>query len=261
MPFCSNPAPPFCMLVALAAAVLTPGAAAPAAAESPQLLGSFLLERTPNPAANQQSFTGLAARHRGGQRTTRGAVPGTVTVHAGTPLGAGGYGGVELKSYSENTQYLELNRFGGKGGGVVAFDFELADWFRKHPAATERRFTLDLDYFKRRADERALPRLYVGVDRGPDAPADRTDLTTLAPGRVADHLDGNPAYAVAGELPAGVAGGVARFDVTDAVRSAAAGDGFVRIVYLDRGFRGSLGVRNASGLTVRDDASAAGEPG
>ncbi len=245
---------PSFIVTALAGALLTT-ASTPTAAG---LIASLQPENSITDAFDQQSIGAVPTRVLSGDPQTLAAVGGTLSIMGGQEVGTGGgtvYPGFDLRSFAQNTLIADLNRFGSPTqGGLVVWDYDLSGYLAGvsvGSGAGQSSFTLDLDYSDRRS-EAVAAEWYISYNGGGLA-LDTTDITAFAvsgsasgasnAALVTDAAKFNPLVSLSGSTA-----GTESIDITADLATIAAGDGLVRIAYLEGGFLGDIRLRNASGI-------------
>ncbi|QDT67501.1 hypothetical protein MalM25_04000 [Planctomycetes bacterium MalM25] len=231
------------------------------------LVGSLMLQGNPSPQNDQQSHTGLPTRTTGGSVETRGDVAGSVSMMSGHEVGASSYNGIDISSFSVNTQYKELNRFASDvAGGLIAFDFDLSGYLAGKTvgnSAGDSSFSLDVDFTSRRTSGGKDGLWYLSYNGG-GLTLDSSDITAHT---VSGATSGAENYALVTDatqykpvlsLAADAGSGMESVDITGDIATIAAGDGLIRIAYLEREFRGDIVVQGVSGLV---ESVAIPEPG
>ncbi len=224
------------------------------------LIVSLHAEDNPRTSTGEaQSHSGIATRTVGGVVETRGSIAGTVSVMAGHEAGTSSYNGTDIRTFSGVSQYNNFNRFGGVIGddgaaaGLIVWDYDLSGYLGGLTVGTgagETQFSLDLDYTSRGPQ---TGNWYVSYT-GDGLTRDTTDITTQSVGGTASGL-ANIALATDTSLYKSIlslsdGSGLASVDLTSELASIAAGDGLLRVAYLDSNFRGDILLQGVSGLVA-----------
>ena len=223
------------------------------------LVGSVLSALSTPAGTDQQSYSGIATRVSDGNLDTRGAVGGTLTVMSGQEVGNSSYNGIDSAQFSTSSRFNELNRFGADAsndrGGLLTYDFDLSTYLGLVTVGTaigESSFTLDINYQGRRA---------AGFDgdwyisyNGAGLTLDTTNITThtisgfTSGTQNADLVTTAANYKPVMTLAANTTADSLSVDITSDIATIAAGDGLIRLAYIEREFRGDITLSGASGI-------------
>ncbi len=215
---------------------------------SAELVGSLHLPTGIDTGKILQSTNGIPTRTSGGNGNTRGTVEGTFSGQAGTLIGAGGYTGFGLKTFSANTQILNTDRYGGGVGGGFVWDFDLS-------GTVTNAWELNVD-FERTGGSVRDAEWYISFT-GLGRTLDTTDVTTLAPGDGIEALiTDKTKYVYLGNLGDGVLSGTNTWDLTEIIEAAQAeGAGLVRVVLKENSYQRNITFFNDSGLIATSSTS------
>ena len=169
------------------------------------------------------------------------------------------YPGIDVNVYSFITHYNDLNRYANDSlGGLITWDFDLGTYLTGKTVGNgvgETQFSLDVDFTNRRTSGGKDGLWYLSYNGG-GLTLDTTDITTVSVSGNASGTDNfnrvsNAAqYQQVLSLPANAGSGVLSVDLTSELSTIAAGDGLIRIAYLEREFSGDIRLQNVSGLVA-----------
>jgi len=228
-----------------------------AASAHAELVGSLQTPLTAG-ATDQQTYTSVT-RTSGGNLDTQGVVEGTINIMNGQEVGVpdAAWLGLDVAPYSFVTQYNDLNRYGNDfAGGLISWDFDLGSYLTGKTVGNgvgETQFSLNVDFTNRRTSGGYNGLWYVSYNGG-GLTLDTTDITTMAVGAQLSgtnnfNLVSNTSlYDQVLSLAANAGSGVVSVDLTSQLSTIAAGDGLIRIAYLEREFKGDIRLQNESGL-------------
>lgn len=218
---------------------------------SADLVASVRLQANPDPQNDQQSHTGLASRDDG-------AVIGTVAMMAGHEVGANSYTGIDISVWSGNTQYKDMNRYGTDvRGGLITWDFDLSSYLAGKSIGSEvgdSQFSLDIDYSNRRTGTGAYAAPWFISYNGGGLSLDTSDITTHT---VSGNTSGVENYDLVNDtslykptliLPAAEGASMHSVDITADIAAIAAGDGLIRIAFLEGEYYGDIHIYEDSGI-------------
>lgn len=224
-----------------------------AAGSYAELVGSLLTATGGNIYNDQQSIGPLVTRTSDGNLNTRGVVEGAINLIAGDVLGAGGYVGMDLSSWSGNTQYKNTVRYGSHNG-LTAYDFDFSTYLTTHAAGAtigDYTYSLDLDYYARRGDGIDAT-YYLSYNKiGGGLTLDATDVKTLVPNggtAQAALVADTSKYTSIAILTGGVVSNTVSFDVTSLIADSS--DGQFRLVLANPEFNGNISYQNSTGISA-----------
>ena len=206
---------------------------------------------------DQQSISGVATRTTTGNLDTRGEVAGTISLMSGHEVGTSSYNGIDASGFSSSVNYQELNRFlSATAGGLIVWDFDLSGALSGTTIGAglgESSFALNVEYSGRRTSSGSDGLWFVSYNGG-GLSLDTSDITSHTVGGTTSgsenfNLVSNAAlYQNVLALPANAGAGSFSVPLTAEIAAIAAGDGLVRIAYLEREFRGDIIIENESGI-------------
>lgn len=225
------------------------------------LVGSLHMRDNQANTTDQQSYSGLATRTTDGMTVTRGAVAGTISIMGGHELGNSSYTGVDISSYSSVCNFNDLHRYGAnesnKRGGLVVWDFDLSTYLSGKTvgvAEGNSMFSLDVAWKKNTnsaGDPNTTGDFYISYN-GDGLSLDAGDITTHT---ISGDTSGKENYSLVTTATAyapvttlAMTEGTASIDLTSKFSTIAAGDGKIRIAFIQENFYDSLQVQNASGI-------------
>ncbi|MEM1026527.1 MAG: PEP-CTERM sorting domain-containing protein [Planctomycetota bacterium] len=184
-------------------------------------------------------------------------VEGSVSIMAGQEVGTSSYAGVGYTTFQPNTRFQELTRFGNAAaGGLVVYDFDLSAYLAGKTIGSnngDSAFSLDVNWDEQRNEppENAGLWFISYNDAGAGLTLDTTDITTFAVGGnssgVANYNLVTDATKYKPVLTLGDPGSES-IDLSSDFAAIQAGDGVIRVAYLERAFRGDIRLLAGSGL-------------
>ncbi|MGC6427786.1 MAG: PEP-CTERM sorting domain-containing protein [Akkermansiaceae bacterium] len=226
------------------------------AANAAILVGSFHAPTNVDPVDQQSVST--VTRTTGGNADTNGAVAGTINIMAGQEVGnPADYPGIDVRTFSAVTQYNDLKRFGGDGsGGLITWDYDFSTYFSGKTIGNsngDSQISLELGYSNRRTSSGNNGIWYISYNGG-GLTLDTTDVTTHTVSSSTSGAENGTLVADANlykevlTLTANTGSGAHSVDLTADFANLVAGDGLVRIAYLETEFQGDIRVNDMSGI-------------
>ncbi len=220
-----------------------------------EIVGSFLTQNSVLDYTDTMSVTNLAARTNSGNGG--GVVGGTVSAVAGDAYGVGGatpYYGMDTASYTENSQFKDLARYGGHAA-LISYDFDFSPYLTTHAAGTDAgafSYSLSSLLSGRRTSGGGNVEFYLSYTDGASMTLDTTDIFGLIPGDSAtfNALASNSGkYVLVGAHLANIADATNTWDITSYI--AASTDGKFRVLVKDNGeYLGDVVLSNGSGISA-----------
>lgn len=226
-----------------------------------ELVGSMHLVQNTT-GDNQASYNDLATRTTGGAEGTAGVVGGTVDVNTSAVIASGVHDGTDVKSYSSDTQFIDVTRYGNtdpddadKDIAVLVYDYDLSTYLTSHAAGTgagQFTYTLDIGIGNRRTSgDIGDVEFYLSYSDGASQTMDATDIAGIATASVKvtvlPLLADTTQYTFIGQNPGGTGSATYSWDITSLI--AASSDGKVRVAVLDKSdYRGDIQFLNATGI-------------
>lgn len=233
--------------------VTTAAVAFTATLASAELVGSLHVHPNDD-VTNAERAGGLRSRTSAGtsDANTQGTVEGEVSFVAGRELASPI---TDVGAFADATKFRDVNRYGGKNGGIVVWDYDLT-------GLTTNAWELNVDYDSRQNTTGDPLTWYVSFN-GFGRTLDTTVVTNLPTNTaggtdlLGDHLRDVTKYIKIGQIANAPAATNVTWDLTDIVNEAIANGGSIRLAYWDNTYQNE-GPRfiNDSGLIATDSTTA-----